>query len=139
MPDRAGWRPSPGPRPLSGRAERVPDAPVGGDIDLGQRLPGASIGLHPPERHAGIAPYRWTDSLALLRVAARVGGPHRARARVAVDGRRVEASISQDAIEFELPGGGERSVVMAFEPLRPAPPDRRRLGVAVQALRLGPA
>jgi GT2 family glycosyltransferase len=132
------------------QARPTPEAGgVGGAIDLTGEVSGWTIGLYETEA-PGDRRYRWTDSLVLLRVRvpsgarrarlalepARPGG-RPPRPAVAVDGARVPASYTHEAIEFELAGGGERTIALAFEPYRPARDglaDPRQLGVAVRSL-----
>ena len=148
------WRSTARRGALEGLAQAAPPPEArdgSGIIDLTRDVSGWTIGLRHVESAAGVR-YRWTDSLALLRLdvpgetrRARLElhparpGERPARPAVAVDGRRVATSASAMSIEFDLEGGGLRTVALAFDPYRPARdglPDRRRLGVAVRSLSL---
>ncbi len=145
---------------IAGLAERSadpPDAPVAQEvIDLTASHGGRVIGFHDPEPVEGEPPVRWTSHLALIRVSVPGAGRHRARLelhplerpkgakparpRVAVDGRRVPASVTDDAIEFEI-DGGEHWVAIACSPLRPrrhGVMDHRDLGLCARSLRFEP-
>lgn len=156
------WRSTARRGALEGLAQ-APQSPEAGDddgngdgngaIDLAGEVSGWTLGLYETET-SGDRRYRWTDSLALLRVRvpsdARRGrlaleparpGARPPRPTVAVDGARSPSSFTPEAIEFELAGGGERTIALAFDPYRPARDgldDPRRLGVAVRSLSFEP-
>jgi len=126
-------------------------------VDLTESWAGRAIGLHDVEDIEGEPPFRWTEPLALLRVA--VPGPGRRRARlllrpferpgearpadprIAVDNRRVPTRVMEERIEFEI-DPGEHWIALACNPLRPRRhgiDDPRRLGVPVRSLSFDPA
>jgi hypothetical protein len=134
------------------RPAPAPAEPAGERIDLCGELAGRAIGFYPVERPEGEAPFRWTDSLALLRVAVPDAGTHLARLElrplerpdphplVAVDGRRVEAHYESDALCFPIEPG-DHWVALASRPLRPSRQgvdDDRRLGLCVRSLSFAP-
>jgi Glycosyl transferase family 2 len=140
---------------LTGLAEshRDPAEPPEAElIDLTGSLSGRAIGFHDPEPVEGEPPIRWTTALALIRVNVPGDGPTRARLelrplqrpakargprpRIAIDDRAVPATVSEDAIEFEIEPG-RHWLALACAPLRPrrhGVNDHRRIGLPVRAL-----
>jgi hypothetical protein len=121
-------------------------------IDLTESLSGRAIGFHDPEPVDGEPPIRWTTALALILV--NVPGHSRRRARfdlrplerpekatparprVAVDGRVVAATVTEDAIEFEIDTGRHWLALgcSALRPRRHGVNDHRRIGLPVRTL-----
>ena len=134
------------------RPAPAPPGPAARQIDLCGELAGRAIGFHPVEWPEGEAPFRWTDSLALLRVAVPGDATQVARLElrplerpdprplVAVDGRRVEAAYDEDALSFPVEPG-DHWIGLACRPFRPpklGADDARRLGLCVRALSFEP-
>jgi hypothetical protein len=148
---------------LTGRRGRLEGIAQGGNggrpqvadterVDLAGSLEGRVMGFHQPEQAPDGTPFRWTAPLALLRVDLPGPGPMRARLellpdqrtaaepRIAVDDRRVPARIDDDAIQFELNGGGHW-IGIGTRPLRPREhgvDDPRELGLPVRSLSFEP-
>jgi hypothetical protein len=147
-----------------GRLEALAEAGISGApsptaaerIDLTGSLAGSAVGFHHVETAAGGQALRWTAPLALLRVQVPGVQPRRARLelhpltrpekapparpRVAVDNRVVAATVTEEAIEFEIEPG-TRWVAIACSPLRPrryGVDDPRALGVPVRSIDFEP-
>jgi hypothetical protein len=159
-PFRQFWRQTSRRGVLEGLAETSPgpaEPAAETDIDLTESWAGRAIGLHDIEGIDGEPTFRWTEPLALLRVA--VPGPGRSRCRllmrpferpgrarpanprIAVDNRRVPVRVTEETIEFEI-DPGEHWIALACNPLRPrrhGVNDPRRLGVPVRSLSFDPA
>jgi hypothetical protein len=132
------------------------DPPMTDRIDLTESLSGRAIGFHEPEPVEDGPPIRWTTALALIRVSVPGDGRVRARLalrplerpaeasparpRIAVDGRVVSTTVSDEAIDFEI-GPGPHWLTIACTPLRPRKHgvnDHRTIGLPVRTLSFEP-
>ena len=130
--------------------------PAARRLDPRGSFAGTAIGVFHLEERDGEAPIRWTAPLALLRVVVPGGERSRARLeldpllrpnpaeevkpRIAIDNRIAAATISEDAIEFEIEPG-EHWIALACNPLRPRTygvDDPRSLGLPMLGLSFGP-
>ena len=144
-----------------GRLEGLSEAGLGegpavradGRVDLSESLAGRSIGFFHLEDDGRGGRIRWTAPIASIKLAVPGNAPRRARlellpfdrgevnAVLAVDDVIVPASVSDDAIEFEVPGG-QHWVSIGCRPFRPrlqGAEDSRVLGLPVRGLRFEPA
>ncbi len=142
------------------RAHRVADAGDWEEASITELGPGRLSGVHGLEEHAG-RPFRWTEPVALLRLAARNaertlsvetgairGNPRASVMAVIADGRVVPPAAIAAAggtLTVRLPaapsGVQAQSVIILMMPLVPArsgSPDGRRLGLPVLAVACPP-